>query len=82
MECIIYKKIKPTTQSGTQLLQHFWNLTLQTSEVSYSESTLKFNTLDEAVCYAQKNKLNFKIIDIPEAKIKRRTYAENFTKKI
>lgn len=82
MECIIYKRIKSATQSGLATTQKPWNLSIQKINLIEYESTLLFNSLDDAVCYAQKNKLNFKIIDTNDIKIKRRTYADNFTKKV
>ncbi len=43
--------------------------------------TLKFNSLDDAVCYAQKNKFDFKIVEASISQPIRRNYADNFTKK-
>lgn len=70
-------------QSGVVLQKKNWFLSIQSSAQNNIDQgiILKFNSLDDAVCYAQKNKFDFKIVEPPISHIIRRNYADNFTKK-
>jgi len=52
----------------------------ETSSDTMSEVRLEFNTKEEAVNYAEKNNINYYIVEPQKRKIIKRSYSENFTK--
>jgi hypothetical protein len=51
----------------------------QGSKDMLQEIKLKFDSKDSAISYAQKNGIDFEVIEPKEPKLKIRSYAENFT---
>ena len=51
----------------------------QGSSDMLQEVKLKFSSKDSAIAYAQKNGLDFEVIEPHNAQIKIKSYAENFT---
>ena len=52
----------------------------ETSSNTLSELHLEFSTMELAVEYAKKNKIDFEIIEPKKRKIVKKSYAENFLK--
>ena len=52
----------------------------ETSSNTLSELNLEFSTLELAIGYAKKNKINFEIIEPQKRKTIKKTYADNFLK--
>ncbi len=92
IEALIYKPSKTAMQSGYKT-KDYWELKyLQTSKVfldplmgwSGSNDTkkqiiLKFDTCEEAIGYAERNGIVYKIIKEKKKNIKPKSYAENFS---
>jgi len=92
---VIYKPAKSSMQSGL-LNTKKWCLTNSSTNESYKSpkfgwdgSTnpekkieLFFETLDEAKRFAQLNNYNYKIVEPLKRKIVKKSYAQNFMKKI
>ncbi len=90
-QVIIYKPEKTPTQSGLKK-SNFWILessnyaSLETDPLTGwkgkndTEHTikLKFNTKEEALSYAKKNRLSPKVIEEKSKSIKIKSYADNF----
>jgi hypothetical protein len=86
----IYKPTKTVTQSGHA--KDYWVLEFISDDRKYSESLmgwigskdtkrqliLKFNNLEEAKEYAEKNHLDFFICKQSQHKIKPKSYSDNF----
>ena len=52
----------------------------ESSSDTYSEVNLEFSSKDLAIEYANKNQINFELIDHKERKLIKKSYADNFTK--
>ena len=52
----------------------------ETSSNTLSELNLEFSTLELAIGYAKKNKINFEIIEPQKRKTIKKSYADNFLK--
>ena len=88
----IYKPTKTAMQSGTKKFDKWviefitdqpginplmgWESSTDTS----SELKLEFSSKELAVDYANKNKINFEIIEPKLRKVIKKSYADNFTK--
>ncbi len=90
-EVVIYQKAKTPTQSGKAKKYNWYLESLNISEVKVdplmgwigqdlSKNTLKlkFNNLEEAVNFAEKESLEYKIIYKNNKKIIIKSYADNF----
>jgi len=88
----IFKPTKTAMQSGKRNIKN-WLLEFETlntgvnplmgwetSSDTMSEVRLEFNTKEEAVNYAEKNNINYYIVEPQKRKIIKRSYSENFTK--
>ena len=88
----IYKPSKTATQSGLKKFDK-WVIEFITSDPSvnplmgwessddtYSELNLEFPTKELAIEYANKNKIEYEIIEPRERKIVKKSYSDNFTK--
>ena len=92
---VIYKPAKSSMQSGL-LNTKKWCLTNSSINESYKSSKfgwdgstnpekkieLFFETLDDAKRFAQTNNYNYKIIEPLKRKIIKKSYAQNFIKKV
>ncbi len=88
----IFKPAKNAMQSGTANVNH-WRLewepeTRKTTDklIGWNGSTdmkqevkLKFDTLEEAVKYAESNGIEYEVFEEHKSKFKPKSYAENFT---
>jgi len=52
----------------------------ESSSDTYTELKLEFSTKDLAISYANKNKINFEIIEPKIRKVVKKSYADNFLK--
>ena len=52
----------------------------ESSTDTYSELKLEFKTKELALDYAQKNNINFEVIEPKKRKITKKSYSDNFTK--
>ena len=52
----------------------------ESSTDTYSEVKLEFESMDLAVEYAKKNKIEYELIEPNARKINKKSYADNFTK--
>ena len=52
----------------------------ESSDDTYSELNLEFSTKEHAIEYANKNKIEYEIIEPRERKIVKKSYSDNFTK--
>ena len=52
----------------------------ESSSDTYSELNLEFSSKELAVEYANKNEINFDIIEPKERKLIKKSYSDNFTK--
>ena len=52
----------------------------QSSSNNLSEDKMTFNSKDDAIDYAKKNKINYELIEPKERNIVKKSYADNFTK--
>ena len=52
----------------------------ESSTNTLSELKLFFDTKDQAIEYANKNKINYELIEPKKRKIVKKSYAENFTR--
>jgi len=90
----IYKPPKSAMQSG-KANEKKWFLEFDTlntdlnplmgwvsSKDTLSEIKLNFSTMSEAVSYAQKNNINYYIVESQKRKIIKKSYADNFLKRI
>ena len=88
----IYKPSKSAMQSGEKKYDK-WVLEFitdkpginplmgwESSSDTYSEVNLEFSSKDLAIEYANKNQINFELIDHKERKLIKKSYADNFTK--
>ena len=88
----IYKPSKTAMQSGLKKFDK-WVIEFITNEPSinplmgwessddtYSELNLEFSTKEHAIEYANKNKIEYEIIEPRERKITKKSYSDNFTK--
>lgn len=91
-KALIYKPSKNAMQSGKSKTDK-WLLEYQPeskkivdnlmgwqgSEDMKQEIHMLFDTKEEAISYAQKNEIEFDVIESRERKIRLQSYAENFT---
>ena len=88
----IYKPAKTSMQSGRGK-SNLWILEYEklntginpltgwhTSKDTLSEIRLEFESQEEAIIYAQKNNINYYVIDSNERKFVKKSYSDNFTK--
>ena len=88
----IYKPSKTAMQSGTNNSKN-WIIEFKTrkpginrlmgwesSTDTYSELKLEFKTKELALDYAQKNNINFEVIEPKKRKLTKKSYSDNFTK--
>jgi len=88
----IYNPNKSPMQSGTGKTD-IWLLEFETkdptknplmgwesSDDTYSELRLEFNSKESAIEYAKKNKINFQLIEPKKRKVIKKSYADNFLK--
>ena len=88
----IYKPSKTAMQSGMKKFDK-WMIEFVTddpgknplmgwesSSDTYSELNLEFKSKDLAVEYAEKNNIDYEVIEPKERKIIKKSYADNFTK--
>ncbi len=52
----------------------------ESSKDTMSEVKLQFSTKDQAIAYAKKNNINYKVIEPQKQKIIKKSYADNFLK--
>ena len=52
----------------------------ESSDDTYSELNLEFSTKELAIEYANKNKIEYEVIEPRERKIIKKSYSDNFTK--
>ncbi len=91
-KAIIYKPNKSAMQSGfgktvNWILEYETNDSLvnplmgwESSDDTYSELRLEFNSKESAIEYAKKNKINFQLIEPKKRKVIKKSYADNFLK--
>ena len=91
IDVIIYKPSKSAMQSG-QAFNNFWVLKyLNKSKIELDplmgwagsddtskQITLKFDTQNEAIEYAEDHHLNYRLLENNSKKIKPKSYADNF----
>ena len=88
----IYKPSKTAMQSGKRNSKN-WLLIFETidnsisplmgwesSKDTMSEVKLQFSTKDQAIAYAKKNNIDYKVIEPQKQKIIKKSYADNFLK--
>ena len=88
----IYKPSKTAMQSGLKKFDK-WVIEFitedpgknplmgwESSSDTYSELNLEFKSKDLAVEYAEKNNIDYEVIEPKERKIIKKSYADNFTK--
>ena len=88
----IYKPSKTAMQSGIRNTKK-WFLEFETknngvnqlmgwftSNDTMSEVKLKFSSKDQAINYAKKNNINYRVLKPQKQKINNKSYAENFLK--
>ena len=88
----IYKPTKTAMQSGTKKFDK-WVVEFitekpglnplmgwESSTDTYGEVKLEFENKNLAIDYANKNKINYEIIEPKVRKINKKSYADNFTK--
>jgi len=91
-KAIIYKPSKNPMQSGIKKLNK-WKIEFVTdkpginplmgwesSTDTFSELILEFSSKELAIEYANKNNINYEIIESNIKKINKKSYADNFTK--
>ena len=92
VDVIIYKPSKTAMQSGN-VIKDYWEIKyLPNSKVSLDplmgwsgsadtrkQVILKFETCKDAIQYAEKNKISYRIINEQKRKIKPKSYAVNFS---
>ena len=52
----------------------------ESSTDTFSELKMEFTTMEKAIQYAKKNKIDFELIEPQKRKIIKKSYADNFTK--
>ena len=52
----------------------------ESSTDTYTELILEFKSKDLAVKYAEKNNINYEILESKQRKVTKKSYADNFTK--
>ena len=88
----IYKPSKTAMQSGNRNTKN-WVLEFDTlntginplmgwesSKDTMSEVKLQFSSKDQAIAYAKKNNIDYKVIEPQKQKIIKKSYADNFLK--
>ena len=88
----IYKPTKTSMQSGRAKTKK-WILKFkdkkpginplmgwESSTNTDSEVNLEFSTVENAIKYAKKNKINYEVVEPKVRKIIKKSYADNFTK--
>ena len=88
----IYRPAKTSMQSGKAKTKK-WLLRFEddknginplmgweSSDDTYSELNLEFSTREHAIEYANKNKIEYEVIEPRERKITKKSYSDNFTK--
>ena len=88
----IYKPSKTAMQSGKRNTKN-WLLIFETldnsvsplmgwesSRDTMSEVKLEFSSKDQAIAYAEKNNIDYKVIEPQKQKIIKKSYADNFLK--
>ena len=88
----IYKPTKTAMQSGKRSTKK-WLLEFDTLNLgvnplmgwissidTMSEVKIKFSTKDQAINYAKKNNIDYKVIEPQKRKIIKKSYADNFLK--
>ena len=92
MKVKIYKPLKTVTQSGVSKFKQWIvefpidnnNLGFeplmgwQKSDNTYKQVQLKFDSLEQALLYVEKNKLDYTLINKKEEKFKIKSYSDNF----
>ena len=88
----IYKPSKTATQSGLKkydkwILEFITNDTSinplmgwESSDDTNSELNLEFTSKELAISYANKNKIDFELIESKDRKLVKKSYADNFIK--
>tara|TARA_B100000579_G_scaffold333927_1_gene284445 strand:+ start:267 stop:548 length:282 start_codon:yes stop_codon:yes gene_type:complete len=88
----IYRPSKTAMQSGTKkynkwIIEYITDkpgtnplMGWESSTDTYGELKLEFNTMELAVEYAKKNKIDFELIKPNIRKINKKSYADNFIK--
>ena len=88
----IYKPSKTAMQSGLKkfdkwVIEFITNdpsinplMGWESSDDTYSELNLEFSTREHAIEYANKNKIEYEVIEPRERKITKKSYSDNFTK--
>mgnify|MGYP001200223419 FL=1 len=88
----IYKPTKTAMQSGTSkynkwIIEFITNqpginplMGWESSTDTYSELKLEFESKELAIDYAKKNKIEYELIEPKIRKLKKKAYADNFTK--
>ena len=88
----IYKPSKTAMQSGLKkfdkwVIEFITNdpginplMGWESSDDTYSELNLEFSTKEHAIEYANKNKIEYEVIEPRERKITKNSYSDNFTK--
>ena len=92
VEVLIYKPTKNAMQSGYVSKDHWELKYLHTSKVKLDslmgwsgsndtkkQITLKFETLKDAINYAERNSISYKVISEQKRNIKPKSYAANFS---
>ena len=88
----LYKPSKTAMQSGLKKFDK-WIIEFITDEPgvnplmgwesstdTYDELNLEFESIELAISYAKKNKIDFEVIESKERKVLKKSYADNFTK--
>jgi len=91
MKVKIYKPVKTATQSGLSKFKHWIvefpkdnNLGIEPlmgwhkSDNTFKQVHLQFDTLEQALLYVEKNKLDYILIKQKEKKFKIKSYSDNF----
>ena len=91
MKVKIYKPSNTPTQSGVSKFKHWIvefpkenNLGLeplmgwQKSDNTHKQVQLKFDTLEQAIDYVKKNKLDYTVVKNEDKKFKIKSYSDNF----
>ena len=88
----IYKPSKTATQSGLKkfdkwIIEFITNdptinplMGWESSNDTYSELKMEFESKDLAIEYAKKNKIEYELIEPQERKIIKKSYSDNFIK--
>lgn len=92
MKAVIYSPTKSAMQSGMRNTKH-WRIRFENNGSRYieplmgwtasrdmlQEVKLKFHTKEEAIAFAQKNKIEYEVLEQKFKKTLPKSYANNFT---